>query len=137
MQEESDKREQGKRAEEARGTLQREFAEAEKAHNDFGTHRPKVVEVLKRAPALTVEEAYQLATLPQLIARVNELEKAKTELSALKAEQTRRAQAATRPIAGVTGLEQIAQDPTRSPGERAYARAAQKKQAGGNRPVTR
>lgn len=117
----------------AREALTAELAEAHKAHPDFATHRPKVLEKLKAAPGLSVAEAYALVTLPALRQRVEAGAAAERELKALKAEDAKRRAAATQPpasagvSAGAVGTER-----PMSAAERAYRKVAAKKAAAGN-----
>ena len=120
----------------ATAQLRGELSAAAGAHTDFADHRPAVVALLQKAPALSVEEAYRLTTYEALGKRAEEGEKAKRELSALKAEGARQAKAATAPPAGAgaPGAASAA-DKTLSRGERAFRKANTRLTAGAQRAV--
>lgn len=122
---------------EATAQLQREFTDAAGAHTDFAEHRPAVVALLQKAPALTVEEAYRLTTYEALGKLASEGEKAKRELAALKADQTRLAKAATAPPTGGSAPgAATATDKNLSRGELAYRKASSRLAANGQRSVS-
>ena len=105
-------------------TLARELEDAAKAHPDFATHRPRVLEILQRAAGLTVDEAYGLATLPGLLELARAGRTAQTELAALKAEAEKTRKAATAPATRNAGSGSPAvPKPNLSPAEAAFARA--------------
>lgn len=104
--------------------LARELGDAAKAHPDFAAHQPRVLDVLRRAPGLTVEEAYGLATLPGLLELARAGRSAQTELAALKAEAEKARKAATAPATRSAGSgSPAAPKPNLSPAEAAFARA--------------
>lgn len=104
--------------------LARELGDAAKAHPDFAAHQPRVLDVLRRAPGLTVEEAYGLATLPGLLELARAGRTAQTELAALKAEAEKARKAATAPATRSAGSgSPAASKPNLSPAEAAFARA--------------
>ncbi len=113
----------------ASAQLQQEFAAAAQAHTDFAEHKPKVVAILQRAQGLlSTEEAYQLATYPAMVERVNEGEKAKRELATLKADLERKAKDATRlPAGGQAPGAANRDDKFLSPGARALRRVEAKR----------
>jgi hypothetical protein len=108
--------------EDARKALKAEFDKANSLP-DFAAHRPAVVEMLSRAPSLSVEEAYHLATLPALRKAAEDGAKAMQELAALKAKSERAAKDATRPVEGKQGTEVPEADKQLTPAERAMKRA--------------
>ena len=129
---ETQQRDQTTRATQARESLTRELGEAAKAHADFDTHKPAVVSLLQKAPALSVEEAYRLATYDALVTLVNGGETAKRELAGLKAEAERLKKAATLLPAGAgAGSAAPGADKFLSPGARAFSKAEAKRAAKG------
>lgn len=130
------KRENAAAAQKASDDLSREFKDAQTAHADFVSHRPAVLQLLKQAPALTVEQAYRLVTYDALTKLVSEGEAAKRELTKLQAEAEHRKKEATRLTAGgADGAAVSGEDRLLSPAARAYNRAKQKRAASGNRRV--
>ncbi len=134
---ENAKRDKAARTKEASDQLTREFKDAAAAHKDFESHRGAVAQLLQKAPALTVEEGYRLATYDALVQRVNEGETAKRELAALQAETERQKKDAARLPAGAgNGAAESGEDRTLSAGTRAFNRAASKRAARGSRQVS-
>jgi CYTH domain-containing protein len=127
----STEREQKTRTEQAQAQLTREFQDAATAHTDFVTHKPAVHQLLQKAPSLSVEEAYRLATHEALVKRVNEGETAKRELATAKAELERLKKNATQLPAGAGAGSATGEDKFMSPAERSYARATTKRTARG------
>lgn len=110
---------------EARTALETEVKDAKKKYAaDWDTHQAAVFERLARTPDLSVEDAYALATLPAVRQLAGEAGAAKQELAALKAKMEAERKNATKPINGVGGHAQAAEERNLRPVERAAKRAA-------------
>lgn len=119
-------RETKAREERAVATLREEFTAAAKDIPDFDQHRHAVVEALAKAPGLSVQQAYRVATYDQVVALAKEGQTAKSELAALKAQNELDRKKATQPPMGLNGAQSAADDKHLSPGQRAAKRAQQK-----------
>lgn len=121
--------EQRAAADAARTALQRELADVAQAHPDFVQHRAAVLERLQRAPGLSVQEAYDLATVAGLRALAVAGRSAQTELAALKAKVENERKRSTEPVGAGAAATPKAPPQNLSPAERALARAEAKRAA--------
>lgn len=115
----------------AQENLTREFQDTAKAHPDFATHKPAVNQLLQKAPALSVEEAYRLVTYDGMVKLVNEAQATKQKLTTADAELAALKKKATQLPAGGGSGNASGEDKFLSPGERAFHRAATKRNSRG------
>lgn len=116
---------QQRQARESRlGELRNQFAEAQKLP-DFEQHSEAVVEMLQRAPTLSVQEAYRLATADGLAKQAGEAQKLRGEVAALKAELENLRKKATQPARAPVGgdAKTLEAEKNLSPAQRAFQKA--------------
>lgn len=131
----SEQQEQQRRQQETRTqaeqTLQRELQAARTAHADFDTHQAGVYALLQRAPGLSVDEAYGLATLAGLRTLAQQGQAAQAELQALRAQVERDRAALTTPVIGQAATAVRNNDKHLSPAQRAVRSAVRDMAANG------
>ena len=117
----------------AKDQLTREFQDVAKAHTDFATHKPAVMQVLQKAPSLSVEEAYRVVTHDALVKLANETPALKQKLAAVETELAALKKKATTLPANHGGGAPSGEDKFLSPGQRAFKNAEAKRAARGAR----
>ena len=111
----------------AKNAFLSELRDAEIKYPDLPTYKDGILQALSKAPNLSVEEAYRLATYDNALKLATEAASLKQELATLKAENLALKASKTRPNNSIPNLEQKPiSNKTQSPTEVAYQRAQRK-----------